>query len=184
MKSRPRASVCTAHAKDKEVIMMTRIEQLLLAVVLSATLVTGAVVSAGVSHKPPATRKLAGMVSFSGTIAAPPEAPGVTWGKGTLILSNDRQYAFEVTGLGVRSTREAILTVQAVGEVFNLTQVSDFAGTYKVTDRQYTVGRGADDVSLANERGVVMLLALKGPATTPDVTLTPSPTGLTVTLEP
>jgi hypothetical protein len=29
-----------------------------------------------------------------------------------------------------------------------------------------------------------MLLALKGPATAPDVTLTPSPTGLTVTLEP
>jgi hypothetical protein len=29
-----------------------------------------------------------------------------------------------------------------------------------------------------------MVLAVKAPTTTPDVTLTPSPTGLTVTLEP
>ena len=61
---------------------------------------------------------------------------------------------------------------------------SDVTGTYKVTDRQYTVGRRADDVSLANKRGVVMVLAVKVPATTPDVTLTPSLTGLTVTLKP
>ena len=163
---------------------MMRIVQILLAEVLAAVLVTGAVVSAGVAQKPPAARKPAGAVTFAGTIAAPPEAAGVTWGKGTLILSDGRQHAFEVTGLGVRSTREAILTVQAVGEVFNLKQLSEFTGTYKVTDRQYTVGRRADDISLANEHGVVMVLAVKAPATTPDVTLTPSPTGLTVTLEP
>jgi hypothetical protein len=123
-------------------------------------------------------------VTFAGTIAVPPDTAGVTWGKGTLILRNGSQHAFEVTGLGVRGAREAILTVQAVGEVFNLQQLSNFPGTYKVTDRQYTVGRRADDVSLANEHGVVMVLAVKAPATTPDVTLTPSPTGLTVTLEP
>jgi hypothetical protein len=111
------------------------------------------------------------------------DAAGVTWGKGTLILSTGNQYAFEVTGLGVRSTREAIVTVQAVGEVLNLKQLSDFEGTYKVTENQYTVGRSTDDVSLANEHGVVMVLALKAPATTPDATLTPSPTGLTVKLE-
>ena len=164
--------------------MMTRIEQILLAVVLTATLITGAVVSAGVTRTPPAARKPGGAVTFAGTIAVPPEAAGVTWGKGTLILRDGRQHAFEVTGLGVRSTREAILTVHAVGEVFNLKRLSEFAGTYKVTDRQYTVGRRADDIELANEHGVVMVLAVTAPVTTPDVTLTPSPTGLTVTLEP
>jgi hypothetical protein len=76
------------------------------------------------------------------------------------------------------------VTVQAVGEVFNLKKLSDFAGTYKVTQREYTVGRSADDVSLANEQGVVMVLTVKAPATTPDVTLTPSPTGVTVNLGP
>jgi hypothetical protein len=156
-----------------------RIDRVLLAVVLTTALVSGAVGSAGTPRKPAAARKPVGVVTF----AAPPDAAGVTWGKGTLILSNGNQHAFEVTGLGVRSTREAIVTVQAVGEVLNLKQLSDFEGTYKVTENQYTVGRSTDDVSLANEHGVVMVLALKAPATTSDVTLTPSPTGLTVKLE-
>jgi hypothetical protein len=76
------------------------------------------------------------------------------------------------------------VTLQAVGEVFNLKRLSDFAGTYKVAQSEYTVGRSADDVSLANEQGVVMVLTVKAPATMPDVTLTPSPTGATVHLEP
>ena len=46
------------------------------------------------------------------------------------------------------------------------------------------MGRGGDDVWLANEHGVVMALTVKAPATTPDATLTPSPTGVTVKLEP
>jgi hypothetical protein len=163
---------------------MTRIIQILLAALLTATLFSGAVMSAGVARTPAATRKPAGAVIFSGTIAAPPDAAGVTRGKGTLILNDGNQRAFEVTGLGVRSTREAVVTVHAIGEVFNLKRLSDFAGTYKVTQSEYTVGRGEDDVSLANEHGAVMVLAVKAPATTPDVTLTPSPTGVTVHLEP
>ena len=163
---------------------MTRINQILLAVVLTATLISGAVASAGVARTPAAARKPAGAVIFSGTIAAPPDAAGVTWGKGTLILSDGSQHAFEVSGLGVRSTREAVVTVHAIGEVFNLKRLSDFAGTYKVTQSEYTVGRGGDDVWLANEHGVVMALTVKAPATTPDATLTPSPTGVTVKLEP
>ena len=163
---------------------MMRIDRILPAVVLTAVLVSGAVGSAGTPRGPAAARKPAGAVTFSGTIAAPPDAAGVTWGKGTLILHDGSQHAFAVTGLGVRGTREAVVTVHAIGEVFNVKRLSDFAGTYKVTQSEYTVGRGADDVSLANEQGVVMAFAVKAPATTPDVTLTPSPTGVTVHLEP
>jgi hypothetical protein len=163
---------------------MTRINQILLAAVLTATLLSSAIVSAGVARTPAAARKPAGAVIFSGTIAAPPDAAGVTWGKGTLILHDGSQHAFAVTGLGVRGMREAVVTVHAIGEVFNVKRLSDFAGTYKVTQSEYTVGRGADDVSLANEQGVVMILTVKAPATTQDVTLTPSPTGVTVHLEP
>lgn len=77
-------------------------------------------------------------------------------------------YRFTVTGMGIRGTREAVVTVHAVGEVLDLKQPSDFAGTYKVTDSQYTVGCSADEVSLANDQGVVMVLAVKAPATTVD----------------
>jgi hypothetical protein len=117
-------------------------------------------------------------------VAAPPGGGrGVTWGKGTLILNDGTQYGFEVSGLGVTSTREAIVSVQAIGEVFNLQKLSDFEGTYKVTQSTVRTGRGAGQVSLTNEHGVLVSLSLSSPATTSDVTLTPSPTGIGVKLE-
>jgi hypothetical protein len=44
------------------------------------------------------------------------------------------------------------------------------------------IDRGPNEISLANEHGVTVALSLKVPATTPDVSLTPSPTGVTVKL--
>jgi hypothetical protein len=117
-------------------------------------------------------------------VATPPGgSSGVTWGKGTLILSDGTQHAFEVSGLGVTGTREAVVSVQAVGEVFNLRKLPDFEGTYKATERQVTAGRGAGHVSLVNEHGVTVALSVSSPATAADVSLTPSPTGIGVRLE-
>jgi hypothetical protein len=128
--------------------------------------------------------KPAGAVTFSGAVATPASGEsGVTWGKGTLILSNGNQHGFEVIGLGVTGTREAIVTVQAVGAVFNLKKPADFAGTYKVTQREVRAGRATEDVTLTNDHGVMVSLSVKAPATTMDVVLTPSPTGVTVKLE-
>ena len=82
-------SICLGHlfspyTKKGGAIM--RIDRILLTVVLTTALVAGAVGSAGTPRKPAAARKPAGAVTFSGTIAAPPEAAEVTWGKGALIL--------------------------------------------------------------------------------------------------
>ena len=143
-----------------------------------------AVVYAGQARKAVGqSPKAAGAVTFAGTIAAPPSGMGVTWGKGTLILNDGTQHAFEVNGLGVTSTREAIVSLQAVGEVFNLKKLEDFEGTYKAGQREVTTGRAEEDISLTNERGVVIAMSLKTQATTRDVTLTPSPTGITVKLD-
>jgi hypothetical protein len=143
-----------------------------------------AVVYAGQGRKPVGqSPKAAGAVTFAGTVAAPPGGMGVTWGKGTLILNDGTQHAFEVNGLGVTSTREAIVSMQAVGEVFNLKKLEDFEGTYKAGQREVTTGRAAEDISLTNERGVVIAMSLKTQATTSDVTLTPSATGITVKLD-
>jgi hypothetical protein len=117
-------------------------------------------------------------------VATPPGGgSGVTWGKGTLILNDGTQHAFEVSGLGVTGTREAIVSVHAVGEVFNLKQLSDFEGTYKAIERRVETGRGAGQISLTNDRQVLVSLSLSSPATTADVTLTPSPVGITVKLD-
>lgn len=142
------------------------------------------VVYAGQPRKPVGqSPKAAGAVTFAGTVAAPPSGMGVTWGKGTLILNDGTQHAFEVNGLGVTSTREAIVSMQAVGEVFNLKKLEVFEGTYKASQREVTTGRAEEDISLTNERGVVIAMSLKTQATTRDVTLTPSATGITVKLD-
>jgi hypothetical protein len=164
---------------------MTRMSSCLMALVFSLGVLSGVVAQAGQARKP-ATQpaKAAGAVTFEGTVAAPPGGgSGVTWGKGTLILNDGTQHGFEVSGLGVTGAREAIVSVQAVGEVFNLPKLSDFEGTYKATEREVRAGRGPGQVSLINEHGVLVSLSLSSPATTADVTLSPSPAGISVKLE-
>ena len=159
--------------------------RVLLAVVLSIGVLFGVVAQAGQARKPAAQQpKAAGAVTVAGTVATPPGGgSGVTWGKGTLILHDGTQHAFEVSGLGVSGTREAVVSVQAIGEVFNLKKLSDFEGTYKATQSTVRTGRGTGQVSLTNEHGVLVSLSVSSPATTSDVTLTPSPTGINVKLE-
>jgi hypothetical protein len=164
---------------------MTCIARILLAVVLSLGLLCSAVAQAGQARKP-ATKspQAAGAVTVAGTVATPPSGgSGVTWGKGTLILHDGTQHAFEVSGLGVTGTQEAVVSVHAIGEVFNLKKLAQFEGTYKATQPKVRTGRGTGEVSFTNEHGVLVSLSLSSPATTPDVTLIPSPTGINVKLE-
>jgi hypothetical protein len=164
---------------------MRRLSSGLLALVVGICVLSGGVAQSGEARKPVArVPKAAGGVTFSGTVATPPGgSSGVTWGKGTLILSDGAQHGFEVSGLGVTGTREAVVPVQAVGEVFNLRKLSDFEGTYKASERQVTAGRGTGQVSLTNEHGVTVALSVSSPATNAEVNLTPSPTGIGVKLE-
>jgi hypothetical protein len=163
---------------------MARMVRNLLTLMLITSCLAAVVVCAGQARKPVGqSPKAAGAVTFAGTVAAPPSGMGVTWGKGTLILNDGTQHAFEVNGLGVTSTREAIVSMQAVGEVFNLKKLEDFEGTYKASQREVTTGRAEEDLSLTNEHGVVVAMSLKTQATTRDVTLTPSATGITIKLD-
>jgi hypothetical protein len=158
--------------------LMVQLVRISLTVGLAITLLTGLVAHVGETQKP------AGAVTFAGSVATPASGEsGVTWGKGTLILNDGSQHGFEVIGLGVTGTREAVVTVHAVGAVFNLRQLLDFEGTYKAAQHEVRAGRATEDVTLTNERGVIVALSVKAPATTADVTLTPSPTGITVKLE-
>jgi hypothetical protein len=157
--------------------IMSRMCRIVLAVLLLTTVFTGVVGYAAQVRKP------SGAVTFAGTVATPLSGEGATWGKGTLILTDGSQHAFEVVGMGVESKETVMVPVQAVGEVFNLKKLADFSGTYKVNQAMVRTGRGADKVSLTNEHGVMVSLTLTSPATTRDVTLTPSPTGVSVRLD-
>jgi hypothetical protein len=155
-----------------------------LTLMLITSCLAAVVVYAGQARRPAGQpSKAAGAVTFAGTVATPQSGMGATWGKGTLILNDGAQHAFEVEGLGVRGTQAAIVSVQAVGEVFNLKKLEDFEGTYRAGQREVQTGRAAEDISLTNDRGVVIALTLRTDVTTRDVTLTPSATGITVKLD-
>jgi hypothetical protein len=166
----------------REWVMARTVRNLLTLMLITSCL--AAVVYAGQARKPVGqSPKAAGAVTFAGTVATPQSGMGATWGKGTLILNDGTQHAFEVEGLGVTGTEAAIVSVQAVGEVFNLKKLEDFEGTYKAARRDVQTGRAAEDISLTNERGVVVALTLRTDVTTRDVTFTPSATGVTVKLD-
>ena len=77
---------------------------------------------------------------------------GVTWGDGKLSFKG-KDYPFTVNGLslvdwGIRAT--------ANGEVYNLTDVAKFAGTYVAAEAGLTLAGGMSGMILRNSDGVVM----------------------------
>ena len=112
------------------------------------------------------------------TVTATSAALGVgwSWGKGTLTLLNGKQYHFKVSGLDVVAV--GFKQATAVGNVYNLKQVRDFAGTYVAATASGTVGGGIGAASMRNDKGVVINLSGVGQGV--DFRLAVS--GMTVTL--
>lgn len=77
-------------------------------------------------------------------------------GEGTLTLLNGREYRFKISGLDVIAV--GYKQASAVGKVYNLKRVSDFAGTYVAGTAAGTVGGGAGVTTMRNENGVVINL--------------------------
>ncbi len=78
-------------------------------------------------------------------------------GTGTLEFRG-RSHPFTVTGLGIGGLGAS--TVDAVGEVYNLRDVSQFAGEFGQLRYGFAVGRAsAGDLWLQNTAGVIMRLS-------------------------
>jgi hypothetical protein len=101
---------------------------------------------------------------------------GVSWGSGTLTYAG-KTYPFRVDGLSVGDV--GIATVTATGKVYNLKNVSDFAGNYAAIGAGAAVAGGAAAMTMQNQRGVVMDLT----ATQAGVKFNIGPQGLTITLK-
>ncbi|MCI0454290.1 MAG: DUF1134 domain-containing protein [Candidatus Dadabacteria bacterium] len=101
---------------------------------------------------------------------------GGSVGGGTLYFKG-KQYPFKTGGLAVGGI--GIAKVAAVGEVYNLTRVSQFPGTYVKGKIGFALGGGVGGLILKNEHGVVLRLesTLKG------VALTLGAEGMTVKME-
>ena len=69
---------------------------------------------------------------------------------------NGKTYDFKIGGLSVGDI--GVSKVKATGDVYNLTKISDFAGTYSKIDASATAVVGAGALRLKNEHGVVLKL--------------------------
>src|SRR6516165_11497228 len=78
---------------------------------------------------------------------------GVTWGDGKLSFKG-KDYPFSIDGLTVVDF--GISRANAVGDVYNLTDVAKFAGTYVAAEAGFTLAGGMGGMVLRNQDGVVM----------------------------
>jgi len=94
-----------------------------------------------------------GKISIESTSIA--AGVGVSWGDGVLSFKG-KQYRFSVDGLSLVDW--GISKASAVGEVYNLTDVSKFNGTYLAGEAGFALVGGMGGVSMRNDQGVVLIL--------------------------
>jgi len=114
----------------------------------------------------------------------PGEGFGFTWGKGILRMTNGTTEVFTLEGVGVRGNRAGIADMEARGQVFNLKNPLDFAGTYNKSPGDAPAGTDPKALVMKNEKGVVVALEVKVETETyPDLALDASDQGVKVKLE-
>jgi hypothetical protein len=103
-------------------------------------------------------------------------AVGVNWGDGRLIFRGKRQL-FSVSGLTLVDI--GIAKASAVGEVYNLTDVSKFEGTYLAGEAGFALAGGMGGIAMSNQNGVI--LHLRGDSE--EALLQLAPSGVTIKLK-
>jgi hypothetical protein len=80
---------------------------------------------------------------------------GFTWGDGTLHYEG-KDYKFKVSGLNLIAL--GVTSINATGDVYNLTKLADFPGKYFGVEAGATVVKGSSGLVLKNTAGVVLNL--------------------------
>jgi hypothetical protein len=81
---------------------------------------------------------------------------GGSKGSGTLIFKR-KKYHFTISGMSA-GLNVGASKMSAVGEVYDMKDVSKFAGTYTQLDASVALGGGVGSQQLKNENGVIMAL--------------------------
>ena len=97
--------------------------------------------------------KPSGKVSVESTSIA--AGVGVSWGDGKLNFKG-KDYPFSVEGLSLVDW--GISKARATGDVYNLTDVAKFGGTYVAAEAGLALAGGMGGMVLRNQNGVVMHL--------------------------
>lgn len=102
---------------------------------------------------------------------------GGSKGGGELIYQGTK-YPFKISGISL-GANVGVSKIAAVGEVYDLSDVSKFPGTYSKLESSITFGGGIGGTVLQNENGVVMRLN----STSEGLQLNLSASGVTVKFE-
>ena len=80
---------------------------------------------------------------------------GFNWGEGVLTFEG-KEYPFKIKGLSVIDV--GVSSISAKGNVYHLSKVSDFPGTFTGVEAGVALGGGAGAQAMENQYGVVMAL--------------------------
>ncbi len=97
--------------------------------------------------------KPSGKVSIESTSIA--AGIGVSWGDGKLNFKG-KDHPFSIEGLSLVDW--GISKANAVGEVYDLTDVAKFAGTYVAAEAGFALAGGVGGMVLRNQNGVIIHL--------------------------
>jgi hypothetical protein len=101
---------------------------------------------------------------------------GVTWGDGTLEFQG-KTYKFSVSGLSIVDV--GISKASVSGEVYDLTKVEDFPGTYVAASIGFALAGGVGGTATKNQNGVVVNLR----SVTQGLQLKLAPQGFTIKMK-
>jgi hypothetical protein len=105
------------------------------------------------------------MASFLAAEAQPPDATlkvhmasiavgvGYSWGGG-IVTFQGQEYPCRVDGLSVGEV--GISSAEAIGNVYNLTNIEDFSGDYLAVSAGAVLAGGGDVTTMRNQHGVVI----------------------------
>ena len=83
------------------------------------------------------------------------EAVGLSWGDGVLTFKG-KEYAFSFQASGLlRELDPSITAAEVSGQVFNLKNLEDFNGNYKIVKAAGSVSGGGGFAEIKNQKGVV-----------------------------
>jgi hypothetical protein len=97
---------------------------------------------------------------------------------GGVLTFEGKKYPFKIGGMSL-GANIGISKFSAVGDVYDMTDVSQFAGIYARLSDSVALGGGVGNMTLKNQNGVIM--TLKG--TTQGIQLNAGASGVTVTLD-
>ena len=80
---------------------------------------------------------------------------GASWGSGVLRFKGQR-HLFKIDGLSVGNV--GVSTINAVGNVYNMTSLSQFAGNYAAIGAGVTLAGGVAGLKMQNQSGVIINL--------------------------